>query len=90
VSQTPPSNHLRLLSVQSYALSQGGPCLLREGHVEVDHELVWMTVHERYLRVLAGEDAWLTRGYRVEIWLNGERAATVIPPSRGPGARVRR
>jgi hypothetical protein len=88
VSTPPPANALKLLSVQSYALSIGGPCLLRDGHVEVSGEMVWMSAHERYLRVLSGEEAWLKRGYRVELWLNGTRAATVIPPRRGPGARI--
>ena len=87
MSSSLPANALRLLTAQSYALSHGGPCLLREGHVEVGGEMVWMTATERYLRVLAGEDAWLKRGYRVEVWLNGERAATVIPPRKGPGTR---
>lgn len=87
LSSTPPSNTLQLWSIESYALSLGGPCLLRAGHVEVSGEMVWMTAHERYLRVLSGDDAWLKRGYRVELWLNGERAATVIPPRRGPGGR---
>ncbi len=86
VSQSSPTNTLRLLSTQAYALSHGGPCLLREGNVEVRGEMVWMTAHERYLRAMAGEDAWLRRGYRVEVWLNGERAATIIPPRRGPGS----
>ncbi len=86
VSQSSPKNTLRLLSIQAYALSHGGPCLLREGNVEVNGEMVWMTAHERYLRAMAGEDAWLRRGYRVEVWLNGERAATIIPPRHGPGA----
>jgi hypothetical protein len=81
------SNPLCLLSTQAYALSHGGPCLLREGNVEENGEMIWMTAHERYLRALAGEDAWLRRGYRVEIWLNGERVATVIPPRRGPGSQ---
>jgi hypothetical protein len=88
VSTPPPANALKLLTVQSYAISLGGPCLLRGGHVEVNGEMVWMTAHERYLRVLSGEEAWLKRGYRVELWLNGTRAATVIPPRRGPAART--
>ena len=87
MSASSPTNTLRLLSIQSYALSLGGPCLLRAGHVEVDGEMVWMTAHDRYLRALAGEEAWLKRGYRVELWLNGERTATVIPPRKGPGSR---
>ena len=87
MSSSPSANSLKLWSFQSYALSLGGPCLLRSGNVVQDGKMVFMTAHQRYLHALSGEDAWLKRGYRIELWLNGSRAATVIPPPRGPGSR---